>query len=107
IVAWCISRSGDALENAARAKLRQEVWILRIVRVLRLLLRVEVIEIAEKHVEAVHRWQELVAVAKMVLAELRGHIALRLERAMVGSLSDNPSFAAGRPTFKSPVRSGD
>ena len=25
---------------------------------------------------------------------------------MVGSFSDSPSLAAGRPTFKSPVRSG-
>ena len=25
---------------------------------------------------------------------------------MVGSLSDSPSFAAGRPTFSSPVRIG-
>ncbi len=26
---------------------------------------------------------------------------------MVGSFADSPSFAPGRPTFNSPVRSGD
>ena len=47
---------------------------------LRLLLGVEVIEVAEELVEAVHRRQELVAVAEMVLAELAGGVAERLER---------------------------
>ena len=46
---------------------------------LRLLLGVEVVEIAEKLVEAVVRGQHLVAVAEVVLAELAGHVALRLE----------------------------
>ena len=40
---------------------------------------IEVIEIAEELIEAMHRRQELVAVAEVVLAELRGHVALRLE----------------------------
>ena len=42
--------------------------------------RVEVIEIAEELVEAVHRRQELVVVAEVVLAELAGGVAHRLER---------------------------
>ena len=42
--------------------------------------RIEVIEVAEKFVEAVHRRQELVLVAKMVLAELAGGVAHSLER---------------------------
>jgi hypothetical protein len=42
--------------------------------------RVEVIEIAEELVEAVQRRQKLVEVAEVVLAELRGGIALSLER---------------------------
>ena len=41
--------------------------------------RVQVIEVAEKLVEPVHRRQELVQVAQMVLAELAGLVALRLE----------------------------
>ncbi len=42
-----------------------------IVELFRLLLRVEVVEIAEPLVEAMHGRQELVAVAQVVLAELR------------------------------------
>jgi len=34
-----------------------------------------VIEIAKELIEAMHRGQKLVAVAKMILAELPGHIA--------------------------------
>ena len=41
--------------------------------------RVEVIEIAEEFVEAVHRRQELVEVAQVVLAELAGGVAHRLQ----------------------------
>ena len=48
---------------------------------LRLLLRVQVVEVAEELVEAVVRRQHLVAVAEVVLAELAGHVALRLEQA--------------------------
>jgi len=36
----------------------------------RVLHGVEVVEVAEEFVEAVHRWKVLVQVAKMVLAEL-------------------------------------
>src|SRR6185295_9870864 len=49
-------------------------------RVLRLLFGIEVIKIAEELTEAVHRWQELVAVAEVVLAELSRCIPLRLEQ---------------------------
>ena len=68
------------LQHAARAELRAELGILRVVRILRLVLGVEVIEIAEELVEAVDGRQELVAVAEMVLAELAGGVALRLEQ---------------------------
>ena len=44
---------------------------------LRLLLGVEVVKIAEELVEAVRRRQDVVAVAEVVLAELPGHVALR------------------------------
>ncbi len=53
---------------------------LRIVRMARVLHRVEVIEVAEEFVEAVHRGQELVQVAQVVLAELAGGVAHRLQR---------------------------
>ena len=61
---------GQGVEHAARAELRTERGILRIVLVLRLLLGIQVIEIAEELVEAVQRRQKLVLVAEMVLAEL-------------------------------------
>ena len=42
--------------------------------------RVQMIQVAEEFVEAVNGGQKLVAVAQMVLAELAGGVALRLER---------------------------
>ena len=69
--------------------------LLRVVGVLRLLLGVEVVEIAEELVEAVDRRQELVAVAEMVLAELAGRVALRLEQfGEVGSSARQPFLGA-------------
>ena len=69
-----------ALQHAARAELRLELGILRVVGILRLVLGVEVVEVAEELVEAVDGRQELVAVAEVVLAELAGRVALRLEQ---------------------------
>ena len=77
----------------------------RIVALLRLLLGVEVVEVAEELVEAVHRRQELVAVAEVVLAELARGVSLRLRPvAIVGSSACNPSAAPGSPTLS--ARSG-
>ena len=70
---------GLAVQHAARAEMLLELGVRRIVRVLRLLFGVEVVEIAEEFVEAVHRRQELVLVAEMVLAELAGRVAERLQ----------------------------
>src|SRR6516165_5663757 len=82
--AWIVARrvggGRDALENAARTELRPKVGILGIVGILGLLLGVQVIEVAEEYVEAVHGRQEFVAVAEMVLAKLSGRVALRLEQ---------------------------
>jgi hypothetical protein len=67
----------------------------------------EVVEVAEEHVEAVHGRQELVAVAEMILAELPGRVAERLEQ--LGErrvLLRQPFFAIGNPTFRRPVRIG-
>ena len=41
---------------------------------------IQVIEISPEFVEAVQRWQVLVAIAKMVLAELSGFVSHRLQR---------------------------
>jgi hypothetical protein len=79
----------------------------RIVAVLGLLLGVEVVEVAEELVEAVVGRQVLVEVALVVLAELAGGVALRLEDvAMVTSVSCQPCEAPGRPTLVMPVRTG-
>jgi len=43
-----------------------------VIELFRLFFRVEVVEIAEPFIEAVHCRQELVAIAQMVLAELTG-----------------------------------
>ena len=70
-----------ALEHAARAELGEIGRVLRIVRQLRLFLGVEMIEVAEELVEAVHRRQRFVAVADVVLAELARGVAEVLEQA--------------------------
>jgi hypothetical protein len=57
-----------------------ELLVGRVVRLLGLLLGVEVVQVPEELVEAVHRRQELVAVAEVVLAELARRVALRLQR---------------------------
>ena len=68
------------MQHAARAEALLERRVLRIVGILRLFLGVEVIEVAEELVEAVHGRQELVLVAEVVLAELAGGVAERLEQ---------------------------
>ena len=83
VVAGGLGRGRHAFKHAARAEILGEVRILRrlrIVRVFGLFLGVEVIEVAEELVEAVHGRQELVAVAEVVLAELAGHVALGFEQ---------------------------
>ena len=54
--------------------------ILRVVRMRRVFHRVQVIQVAEEFIEAVDGGQELILVAKVVLAELTGRVALRFER---------------------------
>ena len=71
IVAQRVGGGGHALQDAARTELRSEGGVLWIIGMLGLVLGVQVIEVAEELVEAVHGRQELVAVAEMVLAELR------------------------------------
>ena len=76
-------RIGDgrrASQDAARTEAQLELHVLWIVGVLRLVLGVQVVEIAEELIETMNGRQKLVAVAEMVLAELSGHVALRLEQ---------------------------
>ena len=74
---------GPGVHDAARAEDLLEVGevrLRRIVHILRLLLGVQVIEVAEELVEAVGGGQVLVLVAEVVLAELAGGVAQRLEQ---------------------------
>ena len=89
----CPSRS---VHHAARAELLPERRVLRIVRILRLLLRIQVVEVAEALVEAVDRGQMLVAVAEVVLAELAGHVAERLEQLGDGRVGLGQAFRCAR-----------
>ena len=66
--------------------------VARIVAVLRLLLGIEVVEVAEELVEAVHRRQVLVAVALVVLAELAGGVALALQHRRHGDVGLLPAL---------------
>src|SRR5262245_62393285 len=54
--------------------------IFEVVGILELLFGVEVIQGAEEFIESVRGGQMLVKVAQVVLAELRGHVALRLQQ---------------------------
>ena len=69
----------DALQHAARTVLLQEFRVLGIVELLRLLLFVQVIEVAVELVEAVHGRQAFVAIAEVVLAELSRGVTLGLQ----------------------------
>src|SRR5262249_1406137 len=64
-----------ALQDAARTEFFPKFGVLRIVRVLRLFLGVQMIEVAEELVETMHGGEVLVPVTKMVLTELPGGVA--------------------------------
>ena len=72
-------RVGPGVQNPARPELLPKRRVLRIVRQLGFLFGVEVIQVAEELVEAVHGRQVLVAVTQVVLAELAGGVALGLQ----------------------------
>src|SRR5215471_7768508 len=71
-------RVEDATGLEALAEVR-EVFFRRIVRPLRLLFAVQVVEVAEELVEPVHSGQVLVEIAQMILPELSGCIPERFE----------------------------
>ena len=90
-------RVGPGMNHAARLELLDHCRILEIVRVLELFLRVEVVERAEELVEAVGGRQVLVGVAEVVLAELTGLVALRLEQLGDGNVPRlQPFLRAGQ-----------
>ena len=71
---------GPRMHDAARPEALLEFRVLRVVGVLRLFLGVQVVQVAEELVEPVDRGQELVLVSEVILAELAGGIAQRLEQ---------------------------
>ena len=79
VVLICRPGVDDAAGRETLAEVRVVVGG-RVVRQLRFLLRVQVVEVAEELVEAVSRRQVLVQVAQMVLAEMSGRVAERLEQ---------------------------
>jgi len=92
------------MDDAARPEGLAELRILGIVVHLRLVLRVQVVKVAEEFVEAVIRRQHVIQVAEVVLAELAGGVALLRNAAIVTILSGMPTGAAGIPTLERPVR---
>jgi hypothetical protein len=71
---------GPAVEYASRAEVFLELGVLGIVRKFRFFLGIEVVEIADELVEAVHGRQKLVSVTKVILAELASGVAQGLEQ---------------------------
>src|SRR5579871_2498916 len=69
-----------AMQYASRSETFFEIRILRIVRILGLFFGVQMVEIAEELIEAVHGRQEFVLVAEMVLAELPCSVAEGLQQ---------------------------
>ena len=67
------------MDHTAGAEFLAELGILRIVVGLRLLLRVEVIQIAKKFIEAMYGRKMIVAVPEVVLAKLAAGVALLLQ----------------------------
>ena len=99
---------GPALQHPAwQRELVQfgELILVRVVELLGLLLGIEVVKVAEELVEPVHGWKMLVHVAEVVLAELAGGIAQRLEKLGDRRVLCGPAdVGAGMPTLLMPVR---
>ena len=68
------------MNEVARPDSVSDSWIRRIGIPIRIGHGVEVIEISEEFVEAVHAWKIFVQVTQMIFAELSGGVPHRLER---------------------------
>ncbi len=90
------------VQHVARAYLVAQ--ILRIVRMARVFHRVEVVQVAVELIEPVHRRQELVAVAEVVLAELTGGVAHRFQHRRDRHRLRGYARSARRPVPRSSCR---
>ena len=93
----------DAVDDVARAEPRVEFLALRVLRVVGLFHRIEVVEDPVELVEAVDRGQVFVAIPQMVLADLRRRVAERLEEfrdRRIGILQ--ALFGRGQADFQQP-----
>ena len=75
---------GARLDDTAWSELLGEFSRLRVIRMLRLFLGIQVIQVSEKLVEAMVRRQMLIEIAEVVLAVLGGHITVVLEQSRYG-----------------------
>ena len=97
----------DAVDDVARAEPLEEFLALRILRVVGLFHRIEVVEDPVELVEAVDCRQVFVAIPQMVLADLRRRVAERLEEfrdRRIGILQ--ALFRSGQADLQQPVRNG-
>src|SRR4029077_5854690 len=94
---WIVFVGGPAMNHVTRADNVQEV--LRIVGVCRVFHRVEMIEVTKELIEAMNRGQKFVPVTKMVLAELPGRIAHRLQNRCNGDGVSGYSNRSTRLTY--------
>ncbi len=75
-----VDRGRLGVYDVARTEVGEELRSLRIVRIIRFFHGVEVVENAIEFVEAMHRGKVFIAVTKVVLADLRCCITVRLEQ---------------------------
>ena len=104
-------RIREAVQHAARSELLGEIRKLlgiRIVFALRLFLCIQVVEVSEELVEAVHGRQEFVPIAEVILPKLAADVALWLEEFGDGRVFClEAELFLGKRTFVRPVRIGD
>src|SRR4029453_7544596 len=91
------------MEDTAWSESLLEFRIRRIVGAFGFLLGIQVIQVAEKLIESVSRWKELVTIAEVVLAELTGDVAKWLEHLGNGRiLRPQPEVGARKSDLRKP-----
>ena len=68
------------MDHPTRTVLLPELWILRIIVTFRLLLGIQVIQVAKELIEAMVGREMLVAITEVVLAKLARRVAERLQQ---------------------------